>query len=167
MTERSRRKGGKPAASAGKQSSYEDVWIQLQSSSAFNDEWLQIPHHGVRGTYQLKLPADLLKRWPGTWNKGIGESRSAVVPGNHEPPWFADFLLIMFLKPSHIAAAIGDLREPFDRECRCLGRRRAVWLYWRRTFNSLWPLLRRAIGKAVKWGAVIAMVKRIFDHTAA
>jgi len=75
--------------------------------------------------------------------------------------WFADLLLIMFLKPSHVASAIGDLGEQFDRDCRCLGRRRAIWLYWRRTFDSLWPLLRRAIGKALRWGAVIAAVKRL------
>jgi hypothetical protein len=79
-----------------------------------------------------------------------------------DPRWFADFLLIMFLKPSHIASAIGDLREHFDRDCRYLGRRRAIWLYWRRTFDSLWPLLRRAIGKALRWGAVIAAVRRLF-----
>jgi hypothetical protein len=79
-----------------------------------------------------------------------------------DPRRFADFLLIMFLKPSHVASAIGDLKEHFDRDCRCLGRRRAIWLYWRRTFDSLWPLLRRAIGKALKWGAVIATLRRLF-----
>ena len=85
-----------------------------------------------------------------------------VAPDNHEPPWFADLLLTMLLRPSHVAAAIGDLREHFDRECRCLGPRHAIWLYRRRTFDSLWPLLRRAIAKALKWGAVIAAVRRLF-----
>jgi len=32
-----------------------------------------------------------------------------------DPRWFADFLLIMLLKPSHVASAIGDLREHFDK----------------------------------------------------
>jgi hypothetical protein len=83
-------------------------------------------------------------------------------PPATDPPSFADFLLVMLLKPSHVAAAIGDLREHFERECQCLGQRRAVWLYWKRTFDSLWPLLKRIIGKAVKWGAVIAAVRRLF-----
>ncbi len=39
---------------------------------------------------------------------------------------------------------------------------RAVRLYSARTLRSLWPLLRRAIGKALKWGAVIATVRRLF-----
>jgi len=43
-----------------------------------------------------------------------------------------------------------------------LGRPRAVRLYWARTLRSLWPLLRRAIGKALKWGVLIATVRRLF-----
>jgi hypothetical protein len=31
-----------------------------------------------------------------------------------------------------------------------------------RMLRSLWPLPRRAIGEALKWGAVIAAVKRLF-----
>jgi hypothetical protein len=57
---------------------------------------------------------------------------------------------------------IGALNERFIRDCEKLGRPRAVRLYWARTLRSLWPLLRRAIGKALKWGAVIATVRRLF-----
>jgi hypothetical protein len=78
------------------------------------------------------------------------------------PPMLAEFLLTMLLNPSHAAGATGDLRECFDSECRSLGQRRAVWLYWRRTFESLWPLLRRATAKALKWAAVIAAIRRLF-----
>src|SRR5258708_15480863 len=42
------------------------------------------------------------------------------------------------------------------------GRDYAVRWYWTDTLRSLWPLLRRAIGKALKWGAVIATVRRLF-----
>ena len=79
-----------------------------------------------------------------------------------EPPWLAEFLLTMLLKPSHVDGVTGDLNERFASECRDLGQRRAIWRYWRRAFDSLWPLMRRAIGKALKWGAVIAAVKRLF-----
>jgi hypothetical protein len=57
---------------------------------------------------------------------------------------------------------VGDLNERFANERDKLGRCRAVRLYWARTLRSLWPLLRRAIGKALKWGAVIAAARRLF-----
>ncbi len=81
---------------------------------------------------------------------------------NRDPPKLAEFLLTMLLKPSRVDAVTGDFKERFESDCRLLGQRRAVWRYWRRTFDSLWPLLRRAIGKALKWGAVIAAVRRLF-----
>jgi hypothetical protein len=86
--------------------------------------------------------------------------------GNDDPPPLPEFLLTMLLKPSQFESVTGDLRELFDTECRRLGRRRAVWRYWRRTVESLWPLLRMVISKALKWGAVAAAVKRMFDHSA-
>jgi hypothetical protein len=79
-----------------------------------------------------------------------------------DPPGFAEFLLTALLKPAHADAVTGDLNERFTRDCEELGRRRAVWRYWARTLYSLWPLLRRAIGKAVKWGVVIDTVRRHF-----
>ena len=73
----------------------------------------------------------------------------------------ADFLLTMVLKPSPVDAVTGDLNERFESDCRLLVHPRAVRPYWARVLHSLWPLLRRAIGKALKWGAVIATVKRL------
>jgi hypothetical protein len=52
---------------------------------------------------------------------------------------------------------VGDLNERFTTEREKLGRDRAVRLYWARTLRSLRPLLRRAIGKALQWGAVIGI----------
>ncbi len=79
-----------------------------------------------------------------------------------DPPGVAEFLLTALLKPSHADAVTGDLNEHFTRECEELGRRRAIRLYWARTLRSLWPLLKRAAAKALKWGAVIATVRRLF-----
>jgi hypothetical protein len=91
------------------------------------------------------------------------ESRiRAMRQHNSEPPMLAEFLLTMLLKPSHVEAVTGDLNEHFTNERRKFGRDRAVWLYWARTLRSLWPLLWRAMGKAVKWSAVIAAARRFF-----
>ncbi len=57
---------------------------------------------------------------------------------------------------------MGDLNERFTRDCEKLGGPRAVRLYWARTLRSLWPLLRRASAKVLRWGAVIAAVRRLF-----
>jgi len=79
-----------------------------------------------------------------------------------DPPKFAEFLLIALSSPSRGDAMVGDLTEDFTRECKEFGRDRAVRLYWARTLRSLWPLMRHAIGKALKWGAVYAAVRRLF-----
>jgi hypothetical protein len=81
---------------------------------------------------------------------------------HREPPKIAEFLLTALLSRARADALTGDLEERFTRDCEELGRRRAVRLYWARTLRSLWPLLRRATAKALKWGAVIATVRRMF-----
>jgi hypothetical protein len=81
---------------------------------------------------------------------------------DHNPPGLAEFLLTALATGRAAEAMVGDLNEHFADECEELGRRRAVWRYWARTLRSLWPVLRRGIGKALKWGAVIAAVRRLF-----
>jgi hypothetical protein len=81
---------------------------------------------------------------------------------NSEPPTLAEFLLTALAATRTAEAMIGDLNERFTCDCDEFGRPRAVHLYWARTLRSLCPLLRRAIGKALKWGAVIAAVRRLF-----
>jgi hypothetical protein len=81
---------------------------------------------------------------------------------SRKPPMLAEFILAMLLKPSRSEAVIGDLNERFTDELHRLGQRRAGWLYWARTLHSLWPLLKRATAKALSWGALIAMARRIF-----
>jgi hypothetical protein len=87
---------------------------------------------------------------------------AASVPKGLDPPGVAEFLLTMLATTRYSEAVVGDLNERFAGECKEIGRDRAVRLYWARTLRSLWPLLRRAIGKAVKWGAVISVVRRFF-----
>jgi hypothetical protein len=92
----------------------------------------------------------------------IVEKRVMVAMDKRDPPKIAEFLLTALSSPSRADAIIGDLNERFADECEKLGRDRAVRLYCARTLRSLGPLLRRAIGKALKWGAVIAAFRRLF-----
>jgi hypothetical protein len=96
----------------------------------------------------------------------IATSRAKTKSGSaitiHDPPNVAEFLLAALATTRAAEAMIGDLNERFATECKEFGRDRAVWLYWAHTLRSLWPLLKRAVAKAVKWGAVIAAVRRLF-----
>jgi hypothetical protein len=80
-----------------------------------------------------------------------------------EPPKVADFLLTVFASSSAKKDGIvGDINERFARECDQMGVSRARRRYWSRTLHTVWPLLSRAVAKAVKWGAVIEGVRRYF-----
>jgi hypothetical protein len=79
-----------------------------------------------------------------------------------EPPRLADHCLALFLSGAKSEAIIGDLSERFRRDCEQHGAGRARRMYWDRTLRSLWPLLRRAIARAFKWGVVIESVRRFF-----
>jgi hypothetical protein len=85
-----------------------------------------------------------------------------VVEADCYPPRLAEFLLTVLATSRRTEAMIGDLNEYFTRECEEFGRDRAVRLYWARALRSLGPLLRRAAGKVLKWGAVIAAARRLF-----
>jgi hypothetical protein len=78
---------------------------------------------------------------------------------NLDPPKIAEFLLIAFATTRYAAHAVGDRNEVFARECKELGRDRAVRRYWADTLRSLRPLLTRAIERALKWGAAF---RRLF-----
>jgi hypothetical protein len=80
----------------------------------------------------------------------------------HEPPRHAEWLLIALASSRHAEAAIGDLNEQYANDYLHFGAARAARLYWARTIRSIGPLLLRLAGKALKWGAVIAAVKRLF-----
>jgi hypothetical protein len=79
---------------------------------------------------------------------------------NPEPPHLAEFLLTALAFSRRAEHAIGDLNEQYAREYREFGAKRAGLRYWAKALQSLAPLLVRAVGKALKWGAVIDMVRR-------
>ena len=72
-----------------------------------------------------------------------------------EPPGVAEFLLEIFLTSTRGQALIGDMSERFGCDCVELGRKRAVRRYWAHTVRTLLPMLRRAIARAIKWGALV------------
>jgi hypothetical protein len=97
-----------------------------------------------------------------TENAPIAHPQVVTAPNKFDPPKIAEFLLTALATTRHAESAVGDLNERFTTECEKFGRTRAVRLYWARTLRSLWPLFRRAIAKALRWGAVLAMVRRLF-----
>jgi hypothetical protein len=95
--------------------------------------------------------ADSSRRWV--------RAKERVDTGEQEverdPPASAEFLLELFLRSKRGKALIGDMRERFGRDCEELGRKRAVRRYWADTVGTVGPMLRRAIAKAIKWGAFV------------
>ena len=81
---------------------------------------------------------------------------------SREPPRIAEFLTAFMAHPAHVDAAVGDLNERFHRDLATYGYRRAKRFYWARTLRSILPLLRRAIGRLIKWGLIVDVVKRFF-----
>jgi len=75
------------------------------------------------------------------------------------PPKWAEVIFIA-LKPAAAEAILGDLNERFVDDCERLGPARARRHYRARVLRSLLPLVRRALGRALKWGALIAAVRK-------
>jgi hypothetical protein len=79
----------------------------------------------------------------------------------HQPPALAEFLLVTIAKSPRAAdAMIGCMHERFVRDCANRGPARARLFYWGHTASSVWPLLRRALGRAATWAAIFSAVKR-------
>jgi hypothetical protein len=84
-------------------------------------------------------------------------------PSKPQPRNFAAFLVRAFAKsPNAAESVIGDMHERFANHCAKYGVRRARLYCWADTLHSLWPLLRRALGRTLKWAAIISAVKRYF-----
>jgi hypothetical protein len=79
-----------------------------------------------------------------------------------EPPKWAEFLVMVLSPANRGDALVGDLNEQYVDDCRAFGEARAKRRYWARTVRTIGPLLLRAAGKIVKWGAVVAVVRRFF-----
>jgi hypothetical protein len=114
----------------------------------------------AREELQVRGLSKISSRWL-KWQTNKVQS-GITAPDNREPPRIAEFLLTALATTPRAESMVGDLNERFADECKKLGRDSAVRLYWARTLRSLWPLLRRAIGKALKWGAVVAALRRLF-----
>jgi hypothetical protein len=143
----------------------------MKKRSADNGVEIKIIHGFLTIHSNIKpSPAEQLDLWREafracvTYRNGLQLDIDST-PSNadsRDPPKFAEFLLTALATTHQAEAAIGDLNERFADERQKLGRQRAARLYWARALRSLWPLLRRAIGKALRWGAVIAAMRRLF-----
>lgn len=71
------------------------------------------------------------------------------------PPRFAEYLLYFFLTKSERVNLIGDTEEEYNEVLDKFGRGKANAWYYKQVFDSLYPLIRRSLGKfgAVVWAA--------------
>jgi hypothetical protein len=84
--------------------------------------------------------------------------------GRPLPPKCAGLFLTIFAKsPAAAESAIGDMHERFARDCAKYGVRHARLYCWADTLHSLGPLIGRALGRAIKWAAILSAVKRYFS----
>jgi hypothetical protein len=89
----------------------------------------------------------------------VHSSEDAQAPN---PPAIPDFLLVLFAKSKSDVAAVGDINERFNGDCRKFGSARARRRYWAETLQFLWPLLARTISRAMKLAVIVGAVKRYF-----
>jgi hypothetical protein len=83
-----------------------------------------------------------------------------LVPAVAKPPPVAEFLLGICAPAKRVDYVVDDMNERFLRECERYGAGRAKWLYWAQVVRSIGPLVIRAIGRALKWGFVVEVIKR-------
>src|SRR5262249_46348937 len=87
----------------------------------------------------------------------------AAAPKVSEPPKLAEFLLILCSGSGKRAEAIqGDLCEQFTHDCAKMSVARARRRYWSRMLASLGPQIGRTIARAVRWAAILSLVKKLF-----
>jgi hypothetical protein len=80
-----------------------------------------------------------------------------------EPPKLAEVLLIVCSGSGKRAEAIqGDLCEQFTHDCAKMSVARARRRYWSRVLASLGPQIGRTIARAVRWAAILSLVKKLF-----
>ena len=80
-----------------------------------------------------------------------------------EPPKLAEVLLIVCSGSGKRAEAIqGDLCEQFTHDRAKMSVARARRRYWSRVLASLGPQIGRTIARAVRWAAILSLVKKLF-----
>lgn len=77
-----------------------------------------------------------------------------------EPPRAADFLLVLFATSKRDVAAVGCINESFEQDADRWGPARARRRYWAQALKLLWPIIRCAAGRALKWAVVADFIKR-------
>jgi hypothetical protein len=100
-----------------------------------------------------------LRRWPVGGREKIVAALD-LVPAVAKPPPVAEFLLGICAPAKRVDYVVDDMNERFLRECERYGAGRAKWLYWAQVVRSIGPLVIRAIGRALKWGFVVEVIKR-------
>jgi len=87
---------------------------------------------------------------------------NAEAPHVEEPPKWAEVVLVLCCGSGKRAEAIrGDLCERFTHDCAMMSPERARLLYRARVLASVFPLLKRAAGRALKWTAILSAAKRL------
>jgi hypothetical protein len=76
------------------------------------------------------------------------------------PPPAAEFVLGTLFRGRKGQDLLDSLDERFLADCRKIGARRARLHYWAATLHAIWPLLKRAIGRLVRWGIVADALRR-------
>jgi hypothetical protein len=126
------------------------VGREVVLSSATEREIIRQLAHGI---HHIRYP-DL---WYQVVSHIVHKPEAAI-----SPPTVAEFLLSLLLNKKSGEAAIGDLNERFEEDCRRFGAARARRIYWGRTMRSVWPLVVRLVARAIKWGVVAEALRRRF-----
>jgi hypothetical protein len=74
-----------------------------------------------------------------------------------------DYLLPLLLSKAKSEAILGDLNEWFGRDREKFGTLRARRMYWGGALRSLWPLLKRAGARLIRWGVIAEGWHRFFS----
>jgi hypothetical protein len=122
-------------------------------------DFIMLAHHGKRSNSAENLKTHVIAERQ--YDIDLIAKIVGAKDENCSPSGLAEFLLMLFAPKCRAEYMVDDQREQFARKCREFGRDYAVRWYWRDTLHSIWPQLRRAIGRTLKWGVVIAAMKRL------
>ena len=98
--------------------------------------------------------------------KADGPKANALPPSvpdcNGDPPPLAEFILAAITKPSHREGLLQCEEEVFRRNLIRKGAKRARYLYWSGMLWNVWPLMGRALRRALIVGAFILASNRLY-----
>src|ERR1043166_121643 len=132
-----------------------DLIVLTHSDRDHEEVW----HRIIETKYASETSQPDQEGWEQSFEQNLYEwHRVAVRPLTPavKPPCIPEFLLVLMATTAQREAAVGDLNEMFERDCETWGQSRAERLYWAGAIRSLWPLLLRAMGRAVKWATIVS-----------